>query len=405
VRRLLRALALALWAGGAGAEAPETAPVPPARPEAEAPSPALRPEAAPPGRPQARPDAEGAAPAGALVVEIGPGAAAPEPMRPPRAGVAGALPEADAPPAQARLAPVLREAEGNGTALGGPRQMVRAELAMSEPPPVPVIVGGWEGEAPPVRPGTAPPVEGAEGAALRPRARPLPPADPVALLPPEPDAPPAYSPRARPDTLPVGPEYSPLAVAAAVMPRQRPSGIVAQAVRVSAQAARGQVCGDPRIQGEVVAAVRGGGGCGIEEAVRIRSVDGVRLSEAALMDCTTAQALLAWVRDGARPALGGRGGGLAGLQVAGHYACRPRNNQAGARLSEHGRGRAIDIGAVILADGSRLTVLRHWGDPAMRAMHRAACGPFSTTLGPGSDGFHEDHFHFDTARRGSRYCR
>ena len=41
----------------------------------------------------------------------------------------------------------------------------------------------------------------------------------------------------------------------------------------------------------------------------------------------------------------------------------------------------------------------------MRAAHRAACGIFGTTLGPGSDGYHEDHLHFDTVSRGSPYCR
>ena len=33
-------------------------------------------------------------------------------------------------------------------------------------------------------------------------------------------------------------------------------------------------------------------------------------------------------------------------------------------------------------------------------------GIFGTTLGPGSDGYHEDHMHFDTAhQRGGAYCR
>ena len=93
------------------------------------------------------------------------------------------------------------------------------------------------------------------------------------------------------------------------------------------------------------------------------------------------------------------------MQVVGHYAYRPRNNQAGARLSEHGRGRAIDIGGVILDDGTRLTVARDWPDPALREMHEAACGIFGTTLGPGSDGFHEEHVHYDTARGRGPYCR
>ncbi|MFY9319919.1 extensin family protein, partial [Lentibacter algarum] len=46
------------------------------------------------------------------------------------------------------------------------------------------------------------------------------------------------------------------------------------------------------------------------------------------------------------------------------------------------------------------------GGKAIRAAHKAACGPFGTTLGPGSDGYHEDHLHFDTARySGGPYCK
>ena len=101
---------------------------------------------------------------------------------------------------------------------------------------------------------------------------------------------------------------------------------------------------------------------------------------------------------------GGRGGGLAGFEVMGSYTCRPRNNQAGARLSEHGRGRAIDIGAAILADGSSITVLGDWPDPGLGQMREAACGTFSTVLGPG-DPFHDDRLHLDTAHGRGPYCR
>ncbi|NAZ36003.1 extensin family protein [Rubellimicrobium sp. CFH 75288] len=292
--------------------------------------------------------------------------------------------------------------------LTGRRALVMAEMLMTEPPRPPVIVGGWAGETPPLRPSGAerrPDEAKGEAAPVRPRLRPRTPDDPAPPPPPEPDAPPAYRPGARPELRPEAPEYSPLAVASAVSPRRRPEGIVARAEQARAALVRGQVCGDPRLQGEVVAAIRGSGGCGIEEPVRLRSVDGVRLSQPALVDCPTATALLDWIGKGVRPALDGRGGGPVALEIMGHYVCRPRNNQAGQRLSEHGRGRAIDIGAVILADGTRLSVLRDGRDPAMRAMHRAACGIFSTTLGPGSDGFHEDHFHYDTARGRRPYCR
>ncbi|MEM6341348.1 MAG: extensin family protein, partial [Pseudomonadota bacterium] len=73
-------------------------------------------------------------------------------------------------------------------------------------------------------------------------------------------------------------------------------------------------------------------------------------------------------------------------------------------------GRAIDISAFYLRDGTEVSVLTGWNarstSRAMRQMHRAACGPFGTVLGPESDRFHRDHFHFDTAQhRGGAYCR
>jgi hypothetical protein len=176
--------------------------------------------------------------------------------------------------------------------------------------------------------------------------------------------------------------------------------------------AGGGLCGDPALTGEVVGAVPGSiSGCGIQEAVRLQSVSGVRLTQGALMDCTTARALKTWVRDAARPALRKRGGGLEGLRVAAHYSCRTRNNQPGAPVSEHGRGRAIDISGLLLADGSEITVQDGWGKgrdgKALRKMHSAACGPFGTVLGPESDRWHRDHFHFDTLRHGGNgsYCK
>ena len=170
------------------------------------------------------------------------------------------------------------------------------------------------------------------------------------------------------------------------------------------------LCGDPAIRGAVVQPLDGAGACGIATPVRVSSVAGVTLSQSALMECSTATALRRWVDDVAKPAVGRRGGGLSGLRVAAHYACRTRNNQPGARISEHGKGRAIDISAITLRDGETITVLDHYGTPLrgriLKRLRKGACGPFGTVLGPGSDGFHRDHFHFDTANyRSGPYCR
>lgn len=173
---------------------------------------------------------------------------------------------------------------------------------------------------------------------------------------------------------------------------------------------KGSVCGDPAIKGEVLSRITAKvKGCGIDEPVRVRSVDGVVLSQPATMDCGTALALKKWVQKGLKPAFGKTGGGIARIEVAAHYACRPRNNKKGAKISEHGKGRAIDISGVTLANGKTVTVLRDYRKSAgkpLRIAHKAACGTFGTTLGPGSDGYHEDHLHLDTARyRSGAYCR
>lgn len=236
----------------------------------------------------------------------------------------------------------------------------------------------------------------APGRSLRPVARPLTaPADPTL-------------PEARAERAIVA--LSPLAVARSQRPSRRPAAIERRAEDARLARLRGQVCGDPDIQGEEIGRVSGAGDCGVDGAVRVRSILGVRLSQRAVMDCTTARALKTWMARGAIPAVGGEGGGIAELRVMAHYACRGRNNQQGARLSEHAFGRAVDVGGMTLRDGSEISVLRGWGtgdDGAqLRQMHRAACGTFGTVLGPDANAYHRDHFHFDTARyRSGSYCR
>ncbi len=153
------------------------------------------------------------------------------------------------------------------------------------------------------------------------------------------------------------------------------------------------------------------GGCGISDPVVVSQVAGVTLRGPALLSCRAVQALDRWVRSAAIPAVGQRGGGLGEMEVAAHYACRPRNNQDGAKLSEHGKGNAIDISSFAMRDGSRVGVQNGWrGKPRDRKLlhrlHDSACGPFGTVLGPDGDRFHQTHLHFDVAEyRSGTYCR
>ncbi len=235
------------------------------------------------------------------------------------------------------------------------------------------------------------------------------------------DAAPLKKPRPmpRPETLvAVGPPAvaTPIPRLSWSRPQPRPRGLATKAAepeivaiakttpKTKTKSKNGSVCGDPSIKGQVLARITSRTkGCGVAEPVQITSVEGVALSEAAIMDCATAKALKTWVIKGLQPAFGQTR--VVKLEVAAHYICRPRNNVKGNRISEHGKGRAIDISAIILEDGQVLSVARDWGK-TLRRVYKAACGIFGTTLGPGSDGHHEDHMHFDTARhRGGSYCR
>ena len=262
---------------------------------------------------------------------------------------------------------------------------------------------------------------------------PRPPARPaIAALPPAPlpQTTPVLRPQPRPATIAVArpvSEPQPVATAqpdasirrlSAARPQPRPAGLGTSEPVVDAKPERrkkagkagketsrkGSVCGEASIKGEEIARITSKvKGCGIEDPVRVTSVAGVRLSQPATLDCSAAKALRKWVDSGLQPAFGRAK--VVELRVAAHYICRSRNNVKGARVSEHGRGKAIDIAGVVLDNGKTVSVLGGYGKE-LRSAHKAACGTFGTTLGPGSDGFHEDHLHFDTASyRSGPYCR
>ncbi|SDI94688.1 extensin family protein [Aliiruegeria lutimaris] len=181
--------------------------------------------------------------------------------------------------------------------------------------------------------------------------------------------------------------------------------------RAGGYSRKGSICGVNGIKGTVKASFGNPGrGCGIANPVRVTSIAGVTLSQPATIDCETAKALNNWVENGIKPAIGRKGGGVKELKVAAHYSCRNRNNRSGGRLSEHAKGNAVDISAIRLNNGTELSVASDWRSrkwsKTMREIHRSACGPFGTVLGPNADRYHQDHFHVDTARyRSGSYCR
>ena len=175
---------------------------------------------------------------------------------------------------------------------------------------------------------------------------------------------------------------------------------------------KARICGDRNLVGEEVAPVPGRlPGCGIpKDAIRLYEVRGIRLSTPAVINCSAARSLSLWVDKGLEPAVKRYGGGVVEMKVAASYACRTRNNRKGAKISEHGKGNALDLPEFRLKNGDTLSVARDWGKGRkgriLKSMHNSACGPFGTVLGPNADRYHQDHFHFDVARyRGGPYCR
>lgn len=171
------------------------------------------------------------------------------------------------------------------------------------------------------------------------------------------------------------------------------------------------LCGDPRLQGSTKVRIsRPILACGIADAVKLERIAGIDLTTPATLDCPTARRFADWLTQDANPqAQKILGGKIEKVWMMGAYSCRSRNSQKGARLSEHAFGRAIDVGGIWLSTGRKITVKESWGKGSggefLRRIWKAACGPFKTVLGPDGDRFHQDHLHFDLARRRSTFCR
>jgi hypothetical protein len=133
--------------------------------------------------------------------------------------------------------------------------------------------------------------------------------------------------------------------------------------------------------------------------------------EAPPTTCAVALALEIWRRNSLdREAEAIFGQRVAHVEHLGAYSCRRLYGRDAGAWSEHATGNAIDIAGFVLADGTRISVLRDWsgeGDKArfLRAVRDGACGAFSTVLSPDYNAAHRDHFHFDMSARWGGVCR
>ena len=152
-------------------------------------------------------------------------------------------------------------------------------------------------------------------------------------------------------------------------------------------------------------------GCSIVDPVEISALpDGSALTPPAQLSCETAIAVVVFMRDVAQQkAISILGSTIKTFRQDSAYVCRARNGTT--KLSEHAYGRAIDLGAFITASGDMIVVkaadkVDENHDLFLSAVRAAACGPFTTVLGPGSDADHALHFHFDLAlRKGKPFCQ
>ncbi|MER9584022.1 extensin family protein [Mesorhizobium sp. M0276] len=127
------------------------------------------------------------------------------------------------------------------------------------------------------------------------------------------------------------------------------------------------------------------------------------------LNCKMAEAAARFAADVIQPAAKAEfGADLKSIDQASAFVCRPRNGTQ--KLSEHAFGNALDIASFTLSDGKKIEV-----GPAppekdakfLDTVRKAACGPFKTVLGPGSDADHSLHFHLDLEPRqhGGTFCQ
>jgi hypothetical protein len=155
--------------------------------------------------------------------------------------------------------------------------------------------------------------------------------------------------------------------------------------------------------------IHGPGGCGGEDLVRLEAImlpdkRKVAVKPAAILRCTMATAIAEWVRTDIAPLAAGLGTSVSDLDNLDSFQCRGRNGVAGAQLSEHGHANALDVHAFRLANGRSITLTDRSVPRDLReSMLYSACTRFTTVLGPGSDGYHEDHVHLDRIERRNNY--
>jgi hypothetical protein len=166
--------------------------------------------------------------------------------------------------------------------------------------------------------------------------------------------------------------------------------------------------------------IDGPGICGLTHPFKVSALaEGtVAVDKNVTIGCPLVVALESWLAEIVQPyAQADFGENVVEIEAFGAYSCRSVDNLAGAQLSEHSFGNAIDVSGFRLAHGREIVIVRDWKKTDtqeaafLREVHAGACQHFTTVLGPGADVFHYNHFHLDLGMHGStstglrRYCK
>ncbi len=140
-------------------------------------------------------------------------------------------------------------------------------------------------------------------------------------------------------------------------------------------------------------------------AVRVNGRE-VPLSSPVTTNCAMAGAFADWVGEVDRYADAALQSPVAAVTTGTSMMCRDRVGGDSQFVSEHGFANAVDVVGFSLADGTAITVQEDWSPPTgiagklLRQAHGAACGRFTTVLGPEANADHEDHLHLDLGCHG-----
>jgi hypothetical protein len=167
------------------------------------------------------------------------------------------------------------------------------------------------------------------------------------------------------EDLPPLPQRNPFRapVEAKVLPKDQPT-IPWTEVEIGAATAKCKelLTGDP-LDYELLPPIKEGL-CGTPAPVLLRAVGQdpkVAIEPPATLSCPMADVLGEWLGNIVQPeAMKRFGSPVAKMQNASSYVCRNRYAGTNTPLSEHALANAIDVSQLVLANGTRITVLDHW---------------------------------------------